>query len=135
PHVEEDEVEGLGLELLDRAGAVLDRGDLVPRLPEALLEDPAQAVFVVRDQDAGRHGIGVREAGINRRWPEKGTLSSVVSGSARPASTVGGLRKARSAPLYRGPRGRHHPEVASERLAQLRWMGVPEAGTNRRRGR
>ena len=46
----------------ERRGAVLDRGDLVARAAEALLEDPAQAVLVVGDQDAA-----VRPAGPRRR--------------------------------------------------------------------
>src|SRR2546428_121787 len=57
PHVEKDEVERLGLEGLERAGAVLHRRDLVPRPPEPLLEDPAQAVFVVGEQDSWVHGV------------------------------------------------------------------------------
>src|SRR5437762_4400183 len=42
---------------------------------------------------------GVREAGVNRGWPETGARRSFVPGSARPACTVGGLRQARVAHL------------------------------------
>ena len=41
PDVEEDEVEGLGLDFPQRGRAVLHRGDLVARPAESLLEDPA----------------------------------------------------------------------------------------------
>ena len=50
--IEEDQVERPALDLPEGRGAVLDRGDLVARAAEALLEDPAQAVLVVGDQDA-----------------------------------------------------------------------------------
>src|SRR2546426_11141803 len=63
------------------------------------------------------HCTGAREAGINRRWPERGTLSSVVPGAASPASTAGGLREARSAPLAPGPRGPGPSQETWERRA------------------
>ena len=48
---------GPRLDLREGGGAVLHRGDLVAGAAEALLEDPAQAVLVVGDQDAAvRHG-------------------------------------------------------------------------------
>src|SRR6266446_4122848 len=50
--VEEDQIEGLRLGLPKRGGAVLDGRDLVAGSAEALLEDPAEAVFVVGDEDA-----------------------------------------------------------------------------------
>ena len=50
--VEEDQVERLLLGLPKRGGAVLHRRDLVAGAAEALLEDPAESVFVVGDEDA-----------------------------------------------------------------------------------
>jgi hypothetical protein len=41
PDIEEDHVERLGLERLDRGGAVFDGQDVVARLAQALLQDPA----------------------------------------------------------------------------------------------
>ena len=49
--VEEDEVEGRVRERAQRLVAVAHGGDLVARLAQALLEDPAQAILVVGDQD------------------------------------------------------------------------------------
>src|SRR5947208_14199585 len=43
------------------------------------------------------HCSGDRETGINRRWTEIVTLSSVVPGSARPAPIVGDLSEVRVA--------------------------------------
>ena len=54
-HVEEHHVERLGLEGVERRGAVLDGDDLVPGLAQPFLEHPAQAVLVVGDQDPGIH--------------------------------------------------------------------------------
>src|SRR5581483_5876452 len=65
--VEQDQVEGPRRHLPERRGAVLDRGDLIARATEALLQDPAQAVLVVGDEDlAGRAG-GAQGARAHRR--------------------------------------------------------------------
>src|SRR3990172_8385898 len=53
-HVEEEEVEGPRREEADGALAVLGHRDLVARLPEPLLQDPADTGLVVRDADPRR---------------------------------------------------------------------------------
>ena len=58
PNVEEDQVEGLAAGLLEGGLPVLHRDDAIAGLLQALFQDPAQAVFVVGDQDAAvRHEI------------------------------------------------------------------------------
>ena len=51
---------------------------------------------------------GVREAGVDRGWPEPGARRSFVAGSARPAWTVGGPSQARV-----GHRTLTRPEAAT----------------------
>ena len=52
--VEEDEVEGLRLAGADGGLTVGDRGDVVAGLTQPFLQDPAQAVLVVSDEDPRR---------------------------------------------------------------------------------
>src|SRR5262249_47760625 len=55
--IEKDQIERLGFGLAESRRAVLHRGDLIAGAAEALLKDPAEAVFVVGDEDASiRHG-------------------------------------------------------------------------------
>jgi hypothetical protein len=54
-HVEEDEIERLGLEGAQGARPVVHRGDVVAGLLEPFLEHPAEAVFVVGDENARGH--------------------------------------------------------------------------------
>src|SRR5262249_9944985 len=77
PHVEEDQIERLGLEDLERGAPVLDGGHVVAGLTKALLEDPAQAVLVVGDQDPGHHfAVGRKHVTL---VPRPGALSTWIA--------------------------------------------------------
>src|SRR5439155_12744885 len=59
---------------------------------------------------------GVREAGVDRGWPETDARRSFVAGSARPAWTVGGLRQTRVASVdVGGPDMAPHTPPRSQR--------------------
>ena len=83
-YVEQNEVEGLRFRFAKGARAVLDRGDLVAGPAEALLEHPAETVFVVGDEDASfSHGchstVGLSGfARLGRRGPRPATSCSSV---------------------------------------------------------
>ena len=107
----------------DRAeggGAVLDRGDLVAGPAEALLEDPAQAVLVVGDQDASvGHGVSRAHRAMGRKQvtavPRPGSLldldgaamlleDPVADGQAEAEALVlGGEERGRRAGRARPP--------------------------------
>ena len=78
----------------DPLGARLEEPERATDLAdlEALVVAPDEELELRghRARRPGGHGRGVREAGALRGWPASGALGVIVTGSARPAHSVGG---------------------------------------------